>query len=101
MHETTAVRPEARERLRLAALDDLGIMGTGAEERFDRITRMARQLFGVPIAEINFIDQDHQFTKSPQASGGPTFGPPGLAVVVPPPTSVAPVALPPGAPAFR
>ncbi|KQO83976.1 hypothetical protein ASF17_15165 [Frigoribacterium sp. Leaf263] len=75
MHETTAVRPEARERLRLAALDDLGIMGTGAEERFDRITRMARQLFGVPIAEINFIDQDHQFTKSPQASGGPTFGP--------------------------
>jgi sigma-B regulation protein RsbU (phosphoserine phosphatase) len=50
-------------------------MGTGAEERFDRITRMAKQLFGVPIAEINFIDQDHQFTKSPQAPGGPSFGP--------------------------
>ncbi|MBA8811983.1 PP2C family protein-serine/threonine phosphatase [Frigoribacterium faeni] len=68
-------RSDARERLRLAALDDLGIMGTGAEERFDRITRMAKQLFGVPIAEINFIDQDHQFTKSPQAPGGSPFGP--------------------------
>lgn len=75
MHEATAVLSEARERLRLAALDDLGIVGTGSEERFDRITRMAKQLFGVPIAEINFIDDEHQFTKSPQGPGGPTFGP--------------------------
>lgn len=75
MSETTMDRSQARERLRVAALDDLGIMGTGAEERFDRITRMAKQLFGVPIAEINFIDQDHQFTKSPQSPGGAPFGP--------------------------
>ena len=53
------------EALRLAALDDLRIMDTPPEERFDRITRLARDLFGVPIAAINFIDQDRLFTKSP------------------------------------
>lgn len=75
MQPTTTHRSEARERLRLAALDDLGIIGTGPEERFDRITRMAKQLFGVPTAEINFVDQDHQFTKSPQSPTGPHFSP--------------------------
>lgn len=69
---TTTDRAEARERLRLASLDDLGIVGTGPEERFDRVTRMARELFGVPIAEINFIDEDSQFTKSPQRPGATT-----------------------------
>lgn len=60
------------ERLRLAALSELGIVGTSAEERFDRITRIAKELFHVPIAEINFIDRDSQFTKSPQRPGGST-----------------------------
>lgn len=68
-------RSVARERIRLAALDDLHIVGTGPEERFDRVTRMAKELFGVPIAEINFIDQQHQFTKSPQRPGGSHYTP--------------------------
>jgi len=68
-------RAAVRERIRLAALDDLRIVGTGPEERFDRVTRMAKELFGVPIAEINFIDQDHQFTKSPQRPGGSRLTP--------------------------
>lgn len=34
---------------RLNALLNLNILDTGAEERFDRITRVAKQLFNVPI----------------------------------------------------
>lgn len=56
---------------RRAALDDLGLMGSAPEERFDRITRMARELFGVPMAEIHFLDDRTLFTKSPQAPGAP------------------------------
>jgi serine phosphatase RsbU (regulator of sigma subunit) len=54
---------------RLRQVERLDIVGTPPEERFDRITRLARELFGVPVAEINFIDAEHQFTKSPQAPG--------------------------------
>jgi sigma-B regulation protein RsbU (phosphoserine phosphatase) len=56
---------------RLAALGELDIMGTPPEERFDRITRMARDLFGVPMAEIHFLDETTLFTKSPQLPGWP------------------------------
>jgi GGDEF domain-containing protein len=33
---------------RLASLRALGLLDTRAEERFDRITRLAQRLFGVP-----------------------------------------------------
>ena len=56
---------------RLAALDELDIMGTPPEERFDRITRMAKDLFGVAVAEIHFLDETTLFTKSPQLPGWP------------------------------
>lgn len=56
---------------RSAALSALGIMGSPPEERFDRITRMARDLFGVPMAEIHFLDDTTLFTKSPQQPGWP------------------------------
>ncbi|MDJ0357096.1 hypothetical protein [Paenarthrobacter sp. PH39-S1] len=36
------------ERLRLGALKNLPLMDTPAVERFDRITRTARELFDVP-----------------------------------------------------
>lgn len=54
---------------RLAALDELGLMGSGPEERFDRITRMAQELFRVPLAEIHLLDDETLFTKSPQPAG--------------------------------
>jgi uncharacterized protein YigA (DUF484 family) len=60
------------ERLRVVALDLLDLLDlldTPAEERFDRITRIARELFDVPVAEINLIDDERQFTKSPQLPG--------------------------------
>jgi len=63
--------PPASNDARLAALSDLKIMGTPPEERFDRITRMARELFGVPMAEIHLLDDKTLFTKSPQPPGAP------------------------------
>ncbi|GAA0973146.1 Phosphoserine phosphatase RsbU [Nocardioides aquaticus] len=62
----------ADERDRLAALRRLRLVDTPAEERFDRIVRIAETLFGVPMAEINLIDEDRQYTKSafPAANAG-------------------------------
>jgi sigma-B regulation protein RsbU (phosphoserine phosphatase) len=60
------------ESVRLAALAELDMVGSDPEERFDRVTRIAKELFNVPIAEINFIDRDSQYTKSPQKPGGST-----------------------------
>jgi sigma-B regulation protein RsbU (phosphoserine phosphatase) len=60
------------EAVRLAALAELDMVGSDPEERFDRVTRIAKELFNVPIAEINFIDKDSQYTKSPQKPGGST-----------------------------
>ncbi|MGA1838159.1 SpoIIE family protein phosphatase [Herbiconiux sp. 11R-BC] len=57
------------EQLRVAAVERLDLLDTPAEERFDRITRIARELFHVPIAEINLIDDSRQYTKSPQPTG--------------------------------
>ena len=52
------------EESRLRALQSLGILDTGAEARFDRITRLAAAVFNVPVALINFVDRDRQWFKS-------------------------------------
>ncbi len=54
------------EAERLQALRDLQLLDTPPEERFDRITRLAQQLFGVPIALVSLIDRDRQWFKSRQ-----------------------------------
>jgi len=54
------------EMRRLVALRASGLLDTPAEERFDRITRMAQRLFGVPIAVISLVDEDRQWFKSRQ-----------------------------------
>jgi hypothetical protein len=59
------------EGSRIEAVRRLDLLDTPGEERFDRITRIARELFHVPVAEINFIDERRQFTKSPQLPGQP------------------------------
>jgi len=56
----------ANEAERLAALRGLGILDTPSEERFDRITRTAQRVFGVPIAMISLIDVNRQWYKSCQ-----------------------------------
>jgi diguanylate cyclase (GGDEF)-like protein len=54
------------ERRRLATLRSLKLLDTAPEERFDRITRLARRLFGVPIALVTLVDADRQWFKSKQ-----------------------------------
>jgi hypothetical protein len=55
------------ETARLADLAASGVLGTPAEERFDRVTRLCRRLFGVEMAFVNLVDRDRTWTKS--ASG--------------------------------
>ncbi len=52
------------ETERIQSLRALNILNTPVEERFDRITRMARRLFNVPIALISLVDGDRQWFKS-------------------------------------
>ncbi len=56
----------ADEATRLEALRDLNILDTPAEERFDRITRVAMRHFGVPMALVSLVDADRQWFKSRQ-----------------------------------
>jgi len=49
---------------RVAALRSLGLLETGAEDRFDRITRIATAALRVPIAFVSLIDTDQQVFKS-------------------------------------
>ncbi|HQS56871.1 MAG TPA: GAF domain-containing protein [Gallionellaceae bacterium] len=54
------------EILRLKSLHDHALLDTTAEERFDRITRLAQRMFGVPIALVSLIDAERQWFKSRQ-----------------------------------
>lgn len=45
-------------------LQTLGLLGTAAEERFDRVTRLAVKLFDVPIALVTLLDADRQWFKA-------------------------------------
>ena len=52
------------EALRLSTLRSLKILDTAPEERFDRLTRLARRLFNVPEALVSLVDEDRQWFKS-------------------------------------
>lgn len=62
------IKPElpANEAERLHALRSLQILDTSHEERFDRVTRMAKRMFGVEISLVSIIDEDRQWFKSKQ-----------------------------------
>lgn len=62
-----ALPPDEDERL--AALHSLELLDTPAEERFDRITRIAQRLFDVPIVLVSLVDQCRQWFKSAQGLG--------------------------------
>lgn len=49
------------EEERLSALRALEILDAPPEERFDRITRIAQRVFGVPIALVSLVDKDRQW----------------------------------------
>ncbi len=54
------------EQFRLARLQRLGILDTPPEERFDRITAIAREVYGVEIALVSLVDEKRQWFKSAQ-----------------------------------
>lgn len=62
--------PEApylpNEEQRLAAVQKSQMFGTPAEERFDKITRLARKLFNVPLAVIDILGAKVSWIKSSQ-----------------------------------
>jgi len=49
---------------RQKAVDDLRLVDTPQEERFDRIVHLAQLLFSVPIAYISLVDKNRQWLKS-------------------------------------
>lgn len=59
------------EAARVATLHDLNILYTPAEERFDRITRMACRLLDVPTALVSLVDSECQWFKSAQGLDAP------------------------------
>lgn len=56
----------ADESSRIAALVALNILDTPPEERFDRLTRLAKRVFNVPYATVSMIDTHRQWFKSVQ-----------------------------------
>lgn len=49
---------------RLAAVQELGLLDTPHEDRFDRVVRLAQRLFDVPMVAISLIDQNRQWNKA-------------------------------------
>ncbi|WP_394130460.1 sensor domain-containing diguanylate cyclase [Shewanella maritima] len=54
------------EQTRIDTLKSLNVLDTAAEERFDRITRLAQRLFSVSISLVSLIDTERQWFKSSQ-----------------------------------
>ncbi|MEQ1813997.1 MAG: sensor domain-containing diguanylate cyclase [Candidatus Nitrotoga sp.] len=52
------------EGSRLKALHSLNVLDTLAEDRFDRLTRMAKAMFDVPVALVSLVDENRQWFKS-------------------------------------
>ncbi|BBP58971.1 sensor domain-containing diguanylate cyclase [Pseudomonas sp. St316] len=59
-----APRKPDDEAARLKNLHSLKLLDTAPEERFDRLTRLARRLFDVPIALVSLVDANRQWFKS-------------------------------------
>ena len=49
---------------RLAALHALGLLDTSTDARFDRVARIAAELFGTPIVLVSLIDAERQWFKA-------------------------------------
>ena len=52
------------EQIRIEKLRSLDVLDTLPEERFDRLTRIAKRMFGVPIALVSLVDENRQWFKS-------------------------------------
>ncbi len=52
------------EKQRLEKLRALKILDSAPEERFDRLTRMAKKMFGVDVSVVSLVDEGRQWFKS-------------------------------------
>jgi serine phosphatase RsbU (regulator of sigma subunit) len=52
------------EHARQHSLDQLALVDTKGEERFDQITRLARRVFRVPISTVSLLDNDRLWFKA-------------------------------------
>ncbi len=52
------------EKVRLATLKAFNILDTKPEHSFDKITKLAANLFGVPVALVTFVDDHRQWFKA-------------------------------------
>ena len=52
------------EDTRIETLKALKILGTPPEERFDRLTRIAKRTFNIPTALVSLVDENRQWFKS-------------------------------------
>lgn len=69
---TQAVVDEAvRDPKRLEALRATGLLDSAPDEAVDRITRLATELLGAPVALVSLVDIDRQFFKSSTGLGEP------------------------------
>ena len=57
---TRSPQPTHDEPLRLQSLRRLGLVDTPLDERFERITRLAKRLLGAEIASISLLEADRQ-----------------------------------------
>jgi diguanylate cyclase len=55
-----------RDGARLAALRELGLLDTVGDVSFDRLTRLATTILGVPVSLVSLVDADRQFFVSQQ-----------------------------------
>ena len=63
--EQSALRDaQSGDGARIAALHDLGLLDAAAEEDFDRYTRLATDLLGVPVSLVSLVDAERQFFMS-------------------------------------
>lgn len=62
---TRPIAPESAvfDKARLEALRRLAIMDTPPEAQFDRLTDLATEIIGVPIALVSLVDDERQFFK--------------------------------------
>ena len=71
--EAPRLNPHAvlRDRERLEAVLRTGLLDTPAEESFDRLTRLAAKLVGVPATFLSVVDEGRDFYKSCFGFEGP------------------------------
>lgn len=55
--------PDELEQQRVRAVEQLNLLDSPGEDRFARITRMARTALQVPMAAVSLIDRDRQWFK--------------------------------------